>query len=54
MTILSLNSNPDIRFDFNAVAKGYAIDRLSEICLTKKELKITLVEVGGEVLGKRQ
>lgn len=43
--------NPDIRFDFNAVAKGYAIDRLG-VMLDKKGIKNYLVEVGGEVLAK--
>lgn len=42
---------PNIRFDFNAVAKGYAIDRLGAM-LTSKGVKDYLVEVGGEVLAK--
>jgi len=42
---------PSIRFDFNAVAKGYAIDRLGAM-LDKKGIKNYLVEVGGEVLAK--
>ncbi|MBO0322623.1 FAD:protein FMN transferase [Muricauda sp. CAU 1633] len=44
-------SNPAIRFDFNAVAKGYAIDRLGAL-LDAKGIKNYLVEVGGEVLAK--
>ncbi len=42
---------PSIRFDFNAVAKGYAIDRLGAM-LDAKGLENYLVEVGGEVLAK--
>jgi thiamine biosynthesis lipoprotein len=43
--------HPSIRFDFNAVAKGYAIDRLGAM-LDAKGIKNYLVEVGGEVLAK--
>lgn len=43
--------HPEIRFDFNAVAKGYAIDRLGAM-LNSKGIKNYLVEVGGEVLTK--
>ena len=43
--------NPNIRFDFNAVAKGYAIDRLGEL-LRQKGITNYLVEVGGEILAK--
>ncbi|TMU50847.1 FAD:protein FMN transferase [Flagellimonas algicola] len=43
--------HPAIRFDFNAVAKGYAIDRLGAM-LDAKGIKNYLVEVGGEVLAK--
>ena len=42
-----------IRFDFNAVAKGYAIDRLGEL-LDEKDLDHYLIEVGGELLAKGQ
>lgn len=42
---------PEIRFDFNAIAKGYAIDRLG-VMLTDKGIDNYLVEVGGEVLTK--
>ncbi len=41
----------EIRFDFNAVAKGYAIDRLGAMLATKG-VSNYLVEVGGEVLAK--
>lgn len=44
-------AHPAIRFDFNAVAKGYAIDRLGAM-LAAKGIKNYLVEVGGEVLAK--
>ncbi|MFD2099474.1 FAD:protein FMN transferase [Flagellimonas iocasae] len=44
-------ANPAIRFDFNAVAKGYAIDRLGAL-LDSKGIQNYLVEVGGEVLAK--
>ena len=43
--------HPAIRFDFNAVAKGYAIDRLGAL-LDTKGIADYLVEVGGEVLAK--
>ncbi|MEO0572118.1 MAG: FAD:protein FMN transferase [Bacteroidota bacterium] len=42
-------SLPGIYFDFNAIAKGYAIDRLGAM-LNDKGIKNYLVEVGGEVL----
>ena len=42
-----------IRFDFNAVAKGYAIDRLGKL-LDGKDLDHYLIEVGGELLAKGQ
>ncbi|WP_222983521.1 FAD:protein FMN transferase [Flagellimonas meishanensis] len=44
-------NHPGIRFDFNAVAKGYAIDRLGAL-LDTKGIKNYLVEVGGEILAK--
>lgn len=44
-------AHPAIRFDFNAVAKGYAIDRLGAM-LDAKGIQNYLVEVGGEVLTK--
>jgi thiamine biosynthesis lipoprotein len=44
-------SSPAIRFDFNAVAKGHAIDRLG-VMLNQKRIENYLVEVGGEVLTK--
>lgn len=44
-------THPEIRFDFNAVAKGYAIDRLGAL-LDANRIENYLVEVGGEVLTK--
>ncbi|UJH68162.1 FAD:protein FMN transferase [Allomuricauda sp. SCSIO 65647] len=41
----------NIRFDFNAIAKGYAIDRLGSL-LDQKKIDNYLVEVGGELLAK--
>lgn len=43
--------NPNIRFDFNAVAKGYAIDRIG-VMLVEKGIENFLIEVGGEVIAK--
>lgn len=40
-----------IRFDFNAIAKGYAIDRLGKT-LDQREIDNYLIEVGGEILAK--
>lgn len=44
-------THPAIRFDFNAIAKGYTIDRLGAV-LDSKGISNYLVEVGGEVLAK--
>ncbi len=43
--------NPAIRFDFNAIAKGYAIDRLA-VLMDKKGIQNYLIEVGGEIVAK--
>lgn len=43
--------NPNIHFDFNAIAKGYAIDRLA-ILMNEKGIENYLLEVGGEVVAK--
>ncbi len=42
---------PGIQLDFNAVAKGYAIDRLGRL-MEKKLIENYLIEVGGELLAK--
>ena len=44
-------TQPGIRFDFNAVAKGYAIDRLGAL-LDELDIDHYLIEVGGELLSK--
>lgn len=43
--------NTNIYFDFNAVAKGYAIDRVAAM-LSSNGLQHYLVEVGGEIVAK--
>lgn len=43
--------HPAIRFDFNAIAKGYAIDRLA-VMLDNKGIDNYLVEVGGEIVAR--
>lgn len=43
--------HPEIYFDFNAIAKGYAIDKIVEY-LVLKSVKNLSVEVGGEVRTK--
>ena len=44
-------TSPEIRIDFNAIAKGYAIDRLA-VMLDEQGIEDYLVEVGGEVVTK--
>lgn len=44
-------TKPNIYFDFNAVAKGYAIDRLA-LLFDAKGIEDYLIEVGGELVGK--
>lgn len=44
-------SDPAIQFDFNAIAKGYAIDRLA-LMLDEKGIQNYLVEVGGEIVAR--
>lgn len=44
-------SNSDIHFDFNAIAKGYTIDRLARM-MDDKNIQDYLLEVGGEVVAK--
>ena len=44
-------SSPNILFDFNAVAKGYAVDRLG-VLLNQKGINNYLIEVGGELTAK--
>jgi thiamine biosynthesis lipoprotein len=42
-------NSPEIQFDFNAIAKGYAIDRLA-VLLDTKGIQDYLIEVGGEMV----
>ncbi|MGB6151232.1 MAG: FAD:protein FMN transferase [Pricia sp.] len=44
-------ANPKTHFDFNAIAKGYAIDRLA-LMMDQKDVENYLLEVGGEVVAK--
>ena len=46
-----LKANPNIYLDFNAIAKGYAIDRLAAM-LDAKGIENYLIEVGGELVAK--
>lgn len=43
--------SPSINFDFNAIAKGYSIDRLAAM-LEAKGVENYLIEVGGEITAK--
>ena len=44
---------PEIRLDFNAIAKGYSVDLIGKI-LEEKGITSYLADVGGEVLAKGQ
>ncbi|GGW23212.1 FAD:protein FMN transferase [Arenibacter certesii] len=44
-------ADPTIYFDFNAIAKGYAVDRIA-VFLDAKGIKNYLLEVGGELVAK--
>ena len=46
-----IKNDPRIYIDFNAIAKGYAIDRLAEL-LDQKDIENYLIEVGGEIIAK--
>jgi thiamine biosynthesis lipoprotein len=46
-----VKEKPDIQFDFNAIAQGYAVDLLGEF-LQNRGIEDFLVDIGGEVLGK--
>jgi thiamine biosynthesis lipoprotein len=46
-----LKEQPEIQLDFNAIAKGYTIDRLAAY-LDAQGIKNYLVEVGGEIITK--
>lgn len=47
----TIKKNERIKFDFNAIAKGYAIDRLA-VMLDEKGIENYLLEVGGEIVAK--
>lgn len=46
-----IKTDPNIYFDFNAIAKGYAVDRIA-VFLDSKGIKNYLLEVGGELVAK--
>ena len=46
-----LKTDPNIFLDFNAIAKGYSIDRLAAM-LEAKHIENYLIEVGGELIAK--
>jgi len=46
-----VKSNPNIYLDFNAIAKGYSIDRLAAM-FDAKGIDNYLIEVGGELVAK--
>ena len=46
-----VKTNKNIYLDFNAIAKGYAIDRIA-VMLDTKGVKNYLIEVGGELVAK--
>ncbi|MDB2606544.1 FAD:protein FMN transferase [Zobellia sp.] len=46
-------SNPNIYFDFNAIAKGYSIDRIAKL-MDANGIENYLLEVGGEIVAKGQ
>lgn len=46
-----LKDSPNIYIDFNAIAKGYAIDRLAKL-MDDIGIENYLLEVGGELIGK--
>lgn len=48
-----IKTTPNIYFDFNAIAKGYALDRLAQM-LSNKGIFNYLVELGGEIVVKGQ
>ena len=46
-----LKENPNIQLNFNALAKGYAVDKVAEY-LVKKGYKDCVVDIGGEIVAK--
>lgn len=46
-----IKTDPHIYFDFNAIAKGYTVDRLA-VLMDQKGIRNYLIEVGGELVAK--
>ncbi len=46
-----IKENTDIQLNFNAIAKGYAVDKVAEY-LVKKGYKDCVVDIGGEIVAK--
>lgn len=46
-----VKSNPKVMLDFSAIAKGYAVDVISDLFI-KKGLKNYMIDIGGEVVVK--
>ncbi|MFD0799228.1 FAD:protein FMN transferase [Maribacter chungangensis] len=46
-----VKENVNIYFDFNAIAKGYAIDRVA-VLMDNKGIQNYLIEIGGEIVAK--
>src|SRR5690606_11857508 len=46
-----VKANPNIYLDFNAIAKGYTVDRVAAL-LNQKGIKNYLIEIGGELVAK--
>ncbi|MDR0438056.1 MAG: FAD:protein FMN transferase [Bacteroidales bacterium] len=46
-----VKKNPNMKIDFNAIAKGYAVDIVGQF-LEEKGIRTYLIDIGGEVLGK--
>lgn len=46
-----LKENPNIQLNFNALAKGYAVDKVAEY-LVKKGYKDCVVDIGGEIVAR--
>jgi len=48
-----VKKNPNIQFDFNAIAQGYSVDLMGDF-LENNGIKNYLIDIGGEVFGKGQ
>ena len=48
-----IKENPDIQLNFNALAKGYAVDKVAEY-MVEKGYKDCVVDIGGEIVAKGQ